>query len=415
LWVGAILAGTGICLGLVGCVPENREVVRGQMPTSPPSSGRMPYGPPAIDAPAVLPPSFPGGSSPPGYSPVPASGPMHSGPMHSGPMHGPGGGEFVMEMPPTGPIPTELARVSHPLYTVAPPDILLIDALRLVPKPPYRIEALEVLLINVGGQTEREPLSGRYIVSPEGSITFPFNYGAVRVMGLTLDQVESAINTHLAKALKNPQAKVAIEQFRGVQQIRGEHLVRPDGTIGLGTYGAVYVAGMRLDQVKRAVEMHLSNFLLNPQISVDVFAYNSKKYYVIFDGGGYGQQVVAFPATGNETVLDAISNVYGLSPVSSKKYIWVARPAPCGHGCAQVLPVNWRAITEGGDTCTNYQLFPGDRLYVRADPLICFDNYLAKLFAPIERVLGITLLGTSVAQSFRNISSGTTTGAIIIP
>ena len=50
---------------------------------------------------------------------------------------------------------------------------------------------------------------------------------------------------------------MALAQFRGMQQIRGEHLVRPDGTISLGTYGCVYVAGMTLAQVKMPVEQHL--------------------------------------------------------------------------------------------------------------------------------------------------------------
>ena len=47
-----------------------------------------------------------------------------------------------------------------------------------------------------------------------------------------------------------------------------------------------------------------------------------------------------------------------------------------------MLPVDWRAITEGGSTCTNYQIFPGDRIYVGPDCLIKADNYLSKVLAP---------------------------------
>ena len=47
--------------------------------------------------------------------------------------------------------------------------------------------------------------------------------------------------------------------------------------------------------------------------------------------------------------------------------IWVARPTPANHACNQILPVDWLAITQGGSTRTNYQLFPGDRVYVKAD------------------------------------------------
>ena len=45
---------------------------------------------------------------------------------------------------------------------------------------------------------------------------------------------------------------------------------------------------------------------------------NSKVYYIITDGAGSGEQVFRFPVTGSETVLDAISQIGGLPPVSSK-------------------------------------------------------------------------------------------------
>jgi polysaccharide export outer membrane protein len=107
------------------------------------------------------------------------------------------------------------------------------------------------------------------------------------------------------------------------------------------------------------------------------------------------------PITGNETVLDAISQAKGLSAVSSKNRIWVSRPAPegCGH---QVLPVNWRAVVEKGDPTTNYQILPGDRVYVAAYPLTVLDVTLARIIAPVERLFGITLLGQSVIQSIKN-------------
>jgi polysaccharide export outer membrane protein len=60
---------------------------------------------------------------------------------------------------------------------------------------------------------------------------------------------------------------------------------------------------------------------------IDVLAYNSKVYYVITDGGGYGEQVVRIPITGGENVLDAKSQVNGLSPVSSRHNVWIARRA----------------------------------------------------------------------------------------
>jgi polysaccharide export outer membrane protein len=380
------------------------DVVQTSYSPAPGVPANLPAG--AVVMSEVVPQSCPAtGPLPPGAMPP---GPMPPGPMpEGGPgVPGPGG---------PGPVPTELWRTSLPPYTIAPPDILFIDTIRLVPKPPYRIEPLEVLLVKVTETLPGQPIEGAYTVSPEGTINLGFTYGSVRVVGLTLDQIQSAIRAHLANILRNPQVVVALAQFRGIQQTRGEHLVRPDGTISLGTYGCVYVAGLTLNQAKCEIEKHLSKYFLNPQISVDVFAYNSKVYYVIYDGGGFGMQVLPFPITGNETVLDAIARAGGLAPVSSIRRIWVARPAPPGHPCDQILPVDWLAIVRGGSTCTNYQLFPGDRVYVDADCLIKADNWLAKLFAPIERVLGLTLLTSSTIQSIQAINNNNRVSGVIVP
>ncbi len=317
-------------------------------------------------------------------------------------------------VPNPGPMPTELQKTSMPPHRVASPDILFIESLRIVPKGPYRLEPLEVLQVVVSDTLPNQPINGNFLLTPEGTVNLGYNYGSVRVGGMTIEQAQAAMRTHLGNILRNPTVNVGLAQFRGLQNIRGEHLVRPDGTIGLGSYGSVYVAGLALGQVKCVIERHLSEYLINPQVSVDVFAYNSRKYYIIVDGGGFGQQVFTLPHTGNETVLDAISQVQGLAPVSSKKKIWVARPSPASSGCNLVMPVDWEAITMGGSTGTNYQLFPGDRIYVSADPLIQFDNYLSKMFAPVERILGITLLGTSTANSFRN-GRGGNNGFLVVP
>jgi polysaccharide export outer membrane protein len=186
------------------------------------------------------------------------------------------------------------------------------------------------------------------------------------------------------------------------QPIKGAHLVRPDGTVGLGIYGSVHVAGMTLEQAMAAITLHMTARFkkFDPaELNVDVIAYNSKFYYVITDGAGYGEQVVRIPITGHENVLDAISQVNGLPPVASKKHIWVARRAPNDGQGQQVLPVDWVGITQRGSTATNYQVLPGDRIYVQSDRLIRIDNGLAKVLNPIERLLGITLLGSSVVNS----------------
>lgn len=196
------------------------------------------------------------------------------------------------------------------------------------------------------------------------------------------------------------------------QPIAGPHLVRPDGTIGLGSYGSVFVAGMTIEQAKMQITEKIRERQpkAKPQdiwegLKVDVAAYNSKFFYVITDGGGYGETVVRIPITGNETVLDAISQIQGLPVVASKKHIWVARATPgCDHPV--ILPVDWCGIAQGGKAGTNYQLFPGDRVYVNSDVRIRVDSNLAKIISPIERLFGITLLGATTVNAIKGNQGG---------
>ncbi len=217
-----------------------------------------------------------------------------------------------------------------------------------------------------------------------------------------------------------PPDVLLIESQKGLltQPIRGQHLVRPDGTVGLGIYGPALVAGRNIQQAReeiaRVIHARLDAKAVKYQdvldgLSVDVLAYNSSVYYVITDGAGLGEQVYRFPVTGSDTVLDAISHINGLPVVSSPKRIWVARRnvgpgGPMPHD--SMLPVDWKGITQHGAMNTNWQIMPGDRVYVQADPVRRFNNNLAKFLEPIERLLGSTLLGAQTHNAIRgNVGS----------
>ena len=302
-------------------------------------------------------------------------------------------------------VPRELSKVTLPDYVIEPPDILSIDAVKIVPKPPYRIESLDLLSIQVAGALPDRPIEGEYMVEPGGALNLGPPYGSVRVSGMGVKEAQEAIRQHLLEFLKEPEVSLTLAQSAKSQQIIGEHVVGPDGMVTLGAYGKVYITGMTQMQAKQAIERHLSQYLENPEVAVDIFAYNSKVYYVIMEGAGQGDSVSRFSITGNETVLDALSQINGMQEVSSKR-IWVARPAPYGSGCDQVLPVDWHALAQRGDTSTNYQLLPGDRVFIAQDRLVATSNALGKVSAPMMRVFGTTLMGTYTVRAIKFFGSG---------
>lgn len=301
--------------------------------------------------------------------------------------------------------PKELRKVNHPAYMIEPPDILEIDTLSTVPLPPYHIRPLDVIGVKVPGAFKENPIDQAFPVDPDGTINLGLTYGPpVPVAGLTIPEAKKAIEDQLAKKIKENTAEVVLVETRAAQQIRGRHLVRSDGTVSLGEYGSVNVSGLTIPAAKAAVEAHLSQSMKDPQVTIDVLAFNSKVYYVVLDGGGAGQQVVRLPVTGNETVLDAISQVSGLTAVSDAHRIWVSRPGP--DGCSSVLPVDWNGLTARGEPATNYQLLPGDRVFVQAYPAVRADNVLARAIAPIERLFGVALLGNYTVRGLSGQFSG---------
>ncbi len=325
-------------------------------------------------------------------------------------------------LPPVAEAPKELDMRTLPTYRVAAPDILVIEAVNNIRTADAPLRVGDQLLIQLKNGLPLDPqgdpmanplvyeaelqmeaqfkiLRGTYLITANGKVDLGPAYGQVAVLGMTVPQAQQAILDHLRLniGLTDPELTVSLPDITGRQPIEGEHLVRPDGSVSLGVYGNVHVAGMTLEEVKAAVEQHLSRHIQQPEVRVDVLAYNSKVYYVITDGGGSGEQVARLPCTGNETVLDAISQIEGLSAVSSK-HIWIARPAPAGAGCAQIMEVEWADIASLGVTDTNYQILPGDRIYIEADRMIQADTLLAKILAPYERLVGVTLLTVGAAS-----------------
>lgn len=305
----------------------------------------------------------------------------------------------VFRLPPVGSnMPRELDKVIMPEYRIEPPDVVTIEALQAVPKAPYRIRALDVLAVNLPDAPPGAEVSGDYPVQVGGVIDLGPMYHPVKVSGLTTEQAAQAITEEVKKIVREPEVRVTLSELGPPQQVAGDYLVGPDGTVTLGSYGSVPLAGKTLADAKQTIEAYLAQYLEDPEVSVTVAAYNSKVYYVILQGAGLGDGIYRLPATGNETVLDALAQLNGFDQSSSKK-LWIARPSR-ETGSVQILPVDYYSITELAETDTNYQLLPGDRLFIAEDKLVAFDTAIAKFTAPFERIFGFSILGAQTATRF---------------
>jgi protein involved in polysaccharide export with SLBB domain len=148
-------------------------------------------------------------------------------------------------------------------------------------------------------------------------------------------------------------------------RLPGDQPVMPDGTISLGRYGQLQVAGKTVEEIAQAVRAFVEAQAKDAKdkdvgpIVVRVVTRVSKVYYVLGEVNAPG----AFTLNGRETVLDGLIAAGGLSDRASRRNIILSRPTR-PDGCRVVLPICWREIVQLGDTSTNYQLLPGDRIFV---------------------------------------------------
>lgn len=143
-------------------------------------------------------------------------------------------------------------------------------------------------------------------------------------------------------------------------RVPSDQVIMPDGTIDLGIYGRPVIAGKTIEEIEATVKSSIEVKERNVgQIEVRLVGRKSKVYYVLGEVNTPG----AFPLDGRETVLDAIVAAGGLSARASREDIILARPTGACD-CRTVYPVCYQAIVQLGDTSTNYQIMPGDRVYV---------------------------------------------------
>ena len=311
-------------------------------------------------------------------------------------------------------LPKETAKTSPLMeYDIGISDVLIVEAVRQVPKSPYLLQASDgVSIMSYGLEDEDFIIDMEYRLQPGGVITLPPPIGSIKVSGMTCEEAGDMIVKIIGEksGLTDTSfigVSVSLLAISGMQPIAGEHTVGADGRIRLGIYGSVHVAGLTLAEAKEAIEFELSKYLDNPEIAVDIYSYNSKHYYVIMEGAGFGDKLVPFPYTGNETVLDAIAGINGMDRVSSKR-VWIARSSPmCHYGESNILVVDWQGITANASYHTNYQLMPDDRIFIEEDKFVAFDTKLSKFIAPFERIMGFSLLGAQTATRFSgNVMKG---------
>lgn len=162
---------------------------------------------------------------------------------------------------------------------------------------------------------------------------------------------------YIAEYKIGPKDLIEISVF-GVEDLSRTVRVSEDGKITFQPLGEVEVQGLTKSEIEKRLSALLSEkYLQNPQVTVFIKEYKSKKVSVL----GAILKPGPYELLGNRTLLDIISEAGGLTGLHGDKIV-IIRQNPDGTSISLGIPIE--DLTVKGDTSLNIPLMPDDIINV---------------------------------------------------
>jgi len=143
------------------------------------------------------------------------------------------------------------------------------------------------------------------------------------------------------------------------EDMSGTYSVSDEGTINFPEIGIVQVFGKTPAQVEQDIQVRLADgYLVNPSVSVLVKEYKSKTVSVL----GQVRKPTVVPYTAGMSIVDAISQAGGFTPMARKNAVRVTRTVAKDSKEANSFTVPVESIANG--KAKPFFLRPGDTVFV---------------------------------------------------
>jgi polysaccharide export outer membrane protein len=294
---------------------------------------------------------------------------------------------------PVGSPANRLLKSAKTISEIPGQSLLLQKELAIVPLNEYVVEISDTVSIEPVSFDATIRLPGDQVVKPDGNVTLG-EFGLYQAAGKTLEQMQLEIQAEIDSQIRaKKEVEFSKEQTR-LSQLRADETFAPklgfevnalddsktdddldlDEETDSDTESEDVILARERRTARLNFEQELDKTLSQNRISVRLTNWDSKKIYVLGEVNSPG----AFLYRGNETVLDAIIEAGGIGTKANHHAIIVSRPSSCGD-CRTVMKVCYDQIVQLGDASTNYQLLPGDRVYV---PSLSFMDDLKQSLNP---------------------------------
>ena len=186
------------------------------------------------------------------------------------------------------------------------------------------------------------------------------------------------------------------------EDLEREVIISPEGYFTFPLIGKVVANGLSVSQLEDEITERLAQgYLVNPQVTVSVKEYKSKKIYVY----GEVKKPGSYPVTGDITLIEVITLAGGFTEAVGDKAV-VTRPSG-EKGKFDRIEVDLRKLMRGDGSC-NIMLRDEDVVFFTKSEAYFFVNGQVKAPGgyPYPNNEKITVLkAISIAGGFTNIAS----------
>ena len=244
------------------------------------------------------------------------------------------------------------------------------------------------------------------------SLSLPIIVGLAHAQGGTgqsgvVTETKNAVNIDLGKvyAVGAPPLTVAeaskytlgpddaIEvDVRRHPEFSGKYTVTAEGKIEYKFIGDVLVAGLTKVELQERLQKILSDYIIEPEINVQILEYLSKVYYVIGEVNRPGK----FYMKGNTiTVREAIIQASLPNQAASTRKCRLITPSDNGKN--NIVYVNVYELLYGGNLKCNLDMKPGDVLYVPSTIIAKVIQVIRPVTDTVSSAAGSAAAGAALA------------------
>ena len=181
-------------------------------------------------------------------------------------------------------------------------------------------------------------------------------------------QVTNYYVNYLKEYRLGPEDVISVDVFQQPNYSKAGINVPPTATISYPLIpGGIFVGGKSTTQVEKEIAKKLSEYIIDPQVTVTLEKVGSARYAVMGDVTQPGIRLM----TRRVTALSAVMEAGGVLSTGSMKKALIYRNG--GMGYSQI-PVDLDAIRKG--KATDVDLQPGDQVFIPGNKMKTFNNIL---------------------------------------